>query len=90
MRRNRLGKVAEFKQGITDEQLIKLRDRQFVIVDEAKVYGHQKRAAPETSKDKGEAAKRRELRVLQHSMEEQLCEYQEQSMLSNLATYKVI
>jgi hypothetical protein len=74
MRRNRLAKVAEFKQGLTDEQLLKLRDRQFVVVDQAKVYGHQPN---DLDQKKIEAVKRNELRMLQHSLQEQLCTHQE-------------
>lgn len=39
-RRDKLNKITSFKQGLTNDQLQMLRDRQFVVMDQSKIYGN--------------------------------------------------
>lgn len=66
-RRERLAKITKFKQGLTEEQLSMLKDRQFVVVDQTKIYGVQTKEKPDSGRwgvDHIESNRRKELRAL--------------------------
>lgn len=91
-RRERLSKVVEFKQGITDDQITMLKDRQFVVIEHHRLYGkrktNKKNHDSELSKESLEQLKKKQLRTLQQSLEKQLDTFQTEQLMTNMALYK--
>ena len=76
-RRKRLSKITSFKQGLTNEQLQMLRDRQFVVMDQSKIYGNPSKTEKQPSiplnditLEQDVAAKDLQLRAIQDSLKE--------------------